>query len=117
MSRRTSIPGNRVGSFPSTEVDRGAELAERQHVSYWCVADHETALTFASEADVPNEWTCACCGAPASRLRGDARTPSPQSAFHRTPYEFLMMRRTVEEGEVLLNDALDALARRRSERA
>lgn len=117
MSSRASIPGNRVGSFPTTEVDRGAELAERQHVSYWCRADHETALTFAREADVPVEWICACCGAPASLVHGDARAPSPQSAFHRTPYEFLMMRRTVEEGEVILNDALDALARRRGELA
>jgi hypothetical protein len=94
-------------------VDRGAVLAARQHVSFWCSMNHETTLTFAEGVDVPVEWACRDCGAPASQLRGEAPNPTPESAFFRTPYEFLMMRRTEEEGEALLEEALADLARRR----
>ena len=34
-------------------------------------------------------------------------------AAHKTPYEFLMMRRTPAEGEKLLAEALETLASRR----
>jgi hypothetical protein len=36
-------------------------------------------------------------------------------ASHKTPYEFLMMRRTPAEGEKLLAEALEGLQARRAE--
>jgi hypothetical protein len=36
--------------------------------------------------------------------------------FPKTPYEFLLMRRTIEDGEKLLDDALEQLRRRRGDR-
>src|SRR5689334_18294009 len=102
MSRRATIAGRRMGGLASTEVDRGAELAARQHVNFWCALSHETTVTFAEGVDVPTEWVCRECGAPASQTPGAAEPAAPSSAFFRTPYEFLMMRRTEEEGEALL---------------
>jgi hypothetical protein len=113
VSRRATIPGRRIGSSASTELDRGAQLAARQQVTFWCSDNHETTLYFAEGVDVPLEWTCRECGGPASQLPGEARSAVPESAFFRTPYEFLMMRRTEEEGEALLEEALADLARRR----
>jgi hypothetical protein len=40
----------------------------------------------------------------------------PQRWFPRTPYEFLMMRRTPEDGERLLDEALAALHARTGRR-
>jgi hypothetical protein len=100
---------------PTDQVDRGAPLAERHTVTFWCPRDHGTVVTFSVDAETPGSWDCAQCGDPASPDRGVAR-PAPQPRwFPRTPYEFLMMRRTPEDGERLLNEALAALhdARRR----
>lgn len=116
MSGRAGIRGSRLSSFPTTEVDRGAELASRQLTTYWCAADHETTLPFASDVAAPEEWACGQCGAPATLSRGEAPAATGEPVFFRTPYQFLMMRRTEEEGEVLLQEALDALARRRGTR-
>ena len=55
-------------------------------------------------------WECAICGQPAGM---DKETPPAPvgvaGASHKTPYEFLMMRRTEAEGEVLLAEALEKL--------
>jgi hypothetical protein len=106
---RSSIRASRISGMPTTEVDRGGELAPRAQVEYWCAADHVTTPTFASDAAAPEQWDCVVCGAPATMLRGTALPPGRQAAFHRTPYEFLMMRRTEEDGEKLLNEALAKL--------
>jgi hypothetical protein len=98
---------------PSQQVDRGAPLAARNHVTYWCVADHVTTVIFEASADAPVEWECASCGSPAQIERGVAKRRTAQRVFPRTPYEFLMMRRTPEEGEELLAVALAELKLRR----
>ena len=106
---RSSIRASRISGTPTSEVDRGGELAPRGQVEYWCSADHVTTPTFAAEASPPDAWDCAACGAPATQLRGSALPRGRQAAFHRTPYEFLMMRRTEEDGEKLLTEALEKL--------
>jgi hypothetical protein len=106
---RSSIRASRISGTPTTEVDRGGDLAPRAQIEYWCADDHVTTPTFASEASPPDQWDCAVCGAPAAQLRGSARPAGRQAAFHRTPYEFLMMRRTEEDGEKLLAEALEKL--------
>lgn len=102
------IRGSRLTST-TNQVDRGAPLAERQTAAYWCADDHHTAVTFSADAQVPSEWSCAHCGGPASLDRGTAGASTRPPHFFRTSYEFLMMRRTPEEGELLLAEALAAL--------
>ena len=104
---RSSIRASRISGTPTTEVDRGGVLAPRAEVQYWCAGDHVSTPTFAAEAAPPEEWDCVQCGAPAKQLRGTAIPMGRQAAFHRTPYEFLMMRRTEEDGEKLLAEALE----------
>jgi hypothetical protein len=99
---------------PSNQVDRGGPLAARNHVAYWCVDDHTTKVVFEANAEVPLEWECATCGSPAQNVRGVATVAVRQRVFPRTPYEFLMMRRTPAEGEELLADALADVKRRRA---
>jgi hypothetical protein len=114
MSRKVTLRGHRLTGTPSSEVDRGAELAKRQDATYWCSADHDTTVTFAADVEPPGVWACTTCAGPASLERGTAGPASPVPAFHRTSYEFLMMRRTPEEGEALLADALQRLRGRTS---
>ena len=100
-------------SWPGTgEVDRGAPLAGRRTVEYWCHADHRTTATLSDEAEAPDQWQCVRCGAPASQDRGTLGPPT-RTGFHRTPYEFLMMRRTEKDGERLLDEALAELRNRK----
>ncbi|MDQ1695866.1 MAG: hypothetical protein QOJ03_1219 [Frankiaceae bacterium] len=73
--------------------------------AFACTADHRTVVPLPSDAPVPEEWICSLCGLPAVRRDG----PSTE----RTPYDFLRMRRTLEDGERLLDDALAQLRRRR----
>jgi hypothetical protein len=114
MKGRPVLRGTRFVTT-SNQVDRGAELAPRHPVDYWCVEDHRTSPQFASDADPPVEWLCRVCGGPSVQERGSAGVAVRPRFFPRTPYEFLMMRRTVEEGEVLLAEALAALRKRRSD--
>ena len=112
MTRRAAIRASRFVT-PSNQVDRGAELAPRRVVDYWCAADHHTSTLFAADADLPAEWPCRACDGAATTARGTAPTHSRAALFPRTPYEFLMMRRTVEDGERLLAEALRVLRQRR----
>lgn len=110
--RRNSVRGTRLSGRRPSEVDRGAPLAGRRTVTYWCHAGHETAPAFSDEVEPPAEWQCSRCGEPAGRQRGAMGRPAG-AGFHRTPYEFLMMRRTEVEGERLLEEALADLRSRR----
>jgi hypothetical protein len=105
--RGSAVRASRLAR-PTDQVDRGAPLAERHDVTYWCAADHHTAVTFSLDAETPSAWDCGRCGGPASPARGTAPIPTRPLWFPRTPYEFLMMRRTPEEGEILLAEALAA---------
>jgi hypothetical protein len=111
--RRVTVRGNRLAGTPSSEIDRGAELSPRQQVHYWCAEDHETIATLAADIEAPATWDCAECGGPAVAERGEAPPAVAPPTFHRTSYEFLMMRRTPAEGEQILEEALDKLARSR----
>jgi hypothetical protein len=79
-----------------------------RELAFACTAGHRTVVPIPTDAPVPDEWICSRCGQPALR-RDDPFTG-------RTPYDFLRMRRTLEDGERLLDDALAQLRRRRSSR-
>lgn len=112
MKRRSAVRATRLAS-PTNQVDRGAALAARVDVDYWCATDHQTTATFAADVDAPTEWLCTRCGGPAAPERGTAGQLPRPAVFFRTPYEFLMMRRTPEDGERLLADALAGLRKSR----
>jgi hypothetical protein len=96
----------------SNQVDRGAALAPRRVSEYWCAADHLTSAAFAVEIEPPVAWPCRVCSGSSSLQRGTAPLQARPRSFRRTPYEFLMMRRTAEDGERLLAEALAAMRAR-----
>lgn len=108
MRRRPGLRGGRLVAA-SNQVDRGAEPVARRVADYWCASDHHTPAAFAVDVEVPVVWSCRVCSGPAVLERGSAPVAIRPRFFPRTPYEFLMMRRTVEEGEEILTDALAAM--------
>jgi RNA polymerase binding protein RbpA len=111
--RWSSIRASRLSGPGTGEVDRGGALAERREVLYWCATGHVSTPHLAADIEPPEQWECSTCGAPSSRSMLAPPPTAPRSAFHKTPYEFLMMRRTAEEGEALLEEALTNLRSRR----
>ncbi|MDQ1685984.1 MAG: hypothetical protein QOC82_2721 [Frankiaceae bacterium] len=108
MKRRSGVRGARLVS-PTTQVDRGGPLAARRVSDYWCAEDHRTSAAFAADVDPPNEWQCRVCSGPSALERGTAPTALAPKFCPRTPYEFLMMRRTEADGQLILADALAAM--------
>jgi hypothetical protein len=108
MKRHSALRGNRLASA-SNQVDRGGDLVARRVFDYWCAADHCTSAAFAADVEPPGEWTCRVCSGPSSVARHTAPVASRPRFFPRTPYEFLMMRRTEQDGERILAEALAAM--------
>ncbi|MCP2255724.1 RNA polymerase-binding protein [Prauserella aidingensis] len=107
-----AIRGTRIGAAgPSSESERG-ETAPRSVVSYWCANGHESRLSFALDAEIPNEWDCPKCGLP-----GGQDVQNPPSSGRTEPFkshlEYVKERRSDEEGEALLEEALEKLRQRR----
>ncbi|MEU4755200.1 RNA polymerase-binding protein RbpA [Micromonospora tulbaghiae] len=81
-------------------------------VVYWCRHGHRVEFLIAAEAETPASWECPRCGEPAGPDPGDP--PGRQRAEpYKTHLAYVQERRTPEEGEALLAEALDALRRRR----
>jgi len=72
-----AIRGSRVGAGPMGEAERG-EAAARQRVVYFCSHEHESVITFAIEAQIPDSWDCPRCGLPAS-LDSENPPPAPKN--------------------------------------
>jgi hypothetical protein len=104
-----AIRGSRVGAGPSGEAERGA-AAPCVHVSYWCSNHHETRPTFADEANmmIPEYWDCPRCGLPAGQ---DQANPPPATRVepYKTHLAYVKERRSQNEGEAILDEALKAL--------
>ncbi|MCG5446910.1 RNA polymerase-binding protein RbpA [Micromonospora sp. NIE79] len=94
--------------------DERHQPAPRQDVSYWCRNDHRVDIRIAADVEPPPLWDCPRCGLPAGR---DAQ--NPPGRVRAEPYKshlaYVKERRTAEEGEALLAEALAALRRRRGE--
>ena len=113
MPKRTSLRATRPSGVAGPQVDRGGPLSERQIVAYWCRESHVTKAVLAADAEAPTEWDCGTCGAPAAPSADGPGPAIRQPVFFRTPYEFLMMRRTEKEGEELLAEAMAELSAKR----
>jgi hypothetical protein len=104
---RTGIKGARIGSGPMGEPERG-DLAPRTTASYWCGNGHHTQPSFAVGAEIPVLWDCPRCGLPAGPDPDDTPVPSGNTPF-KTHLGYVRQRRSQEDGEILLNEALAKL--------
>ena len=105
-----------MGSGPMGEKDHGVR-AERVAVSYWDALGNETVRYFAAdidEADIPEQIDSPHTGLPAGRDR-----QSPPELLKNEPYKthlaYVKERRTPEEAEELLEQALQKLRERRGQ--
>ena len=93
------------------EAERG-DAAPRQRVSFFCENGHETRPSFADDAQVPEAWECPTCGLPAGT---DKENPpaAPKIEPYKTHLAYVKERRTDEDGQAILDEALDRLRARR----
>jgi RNA polymerase-binding protein len=93
------------------EAERG-ESAPRQTVGYFCAHGHESVITFAVEAQIPSSWDCPRCGLPAS-LDSENPPPPPKVEPYKTHLAYVKERRSDQEAEDILDEAIKALRARR----
>ena len=93
------------------EAERG-EAAPRNRIPFWCANLHETRVSFASEADVPELWDCPRCGLPAGQDQASP-PPAPRNEPYKTHLAYVRERRSDADGDALLQEALTRLHQRR----
>ena len=93
------------------EAERG-ESAARQGVTYFCSHGHQAVITFAAEAQVPESWDCPRCGLPAS-LDSANPPPAPKIEPYKTHLAYVKERRSHQEAQDILDEALQALRDKR----
>ena len=110
-----AIRGSRIGAGPMGEAERG-EAAPRAFVSYWCANGHEMTPSFSLDegVEIPDEWTCKKCGLPAGQDK-DNPPAAPTAEVYKTHLAYVKERRTPEEAEQLLEEALQKLRAKRGQ--
>lgn len=108
MAERTAgIRGTRLGGPRSFEDEDASTFFEpRSTHTYQCTLGHETSVPFHRDAEVPTFWSCGTC--PAEAVHSD-RTGAPAAVTKtgsKSHWEQLQSRRTTEELEALLKQAL-----------
>lgn len=109
-----AIRGARVGSGPMGEKDYGIR-AERIAVSYWDALGNETIRYFAAdvpEDEIPEQIDSPQTGLPAGRDK-DNPPQMEKAEPYKTHLAYVKERRTPEEAEELLEQALQKLRKRR----
>lgn len=114
MAGGNAIRGSRVGAGPMGESERG-ETAPRRRVAFFCANGHETRPSFASDAQIPDTWDCPRCGWPAGQDRHNVPS-APHTEPYKTHLAYVRERRSDEDGEALLEEALADLRRARGGR-
>ena len=107
----SAIRGSRVGAGPMGEAERG-DTAPRRRVVYFCAHRHESVLTFAVDAQVPDSWDCPRCGLPAS-LDSENPPPPPKIEPYKTHLAYVKERRSDKEAAAILDEAIATLRERR----
>ena len=107
MAGGSAIRGSRVGAGPMGEAERG-EAAPRKRIAFWCANGHESRPSFAVDAQPPDTWDCPRCGFPAGRDRDNPPAP-PKNEPYKTHLAYVRERRTDEDGEAILQEALTKL--------
>lgn len=114
MSSSNAIRGARVGSGPMGEKDHGVR-AERTAVSYWDALGNETVRYFAADIDpeeIPELIDSPHTGLPAGRDRANPPELAKNEPY-KTHLAYVKERRTPEEADELLEQALQKLRERR----
>ena len=105
------IRGSRIGAGTERPTER-YEPAPRRAVTYWCRNDHVTEIRLAVTPRSRPSGTARAAGCPPVRTRRTRRA-APRPEPYKTHLAYVKERRTPEEGEALLAEALAALRRRR----
>lgn len=112
----SAIRGSRVGAGPMGEQDRGFH-ADRVAISYWDALGNETVRYFA--AGIADEEIPEVIDSPHSGLPAGRDKENPPALAKTEPYKthlaYVKERRTEEEAEALLGDALQQLRERRGQ--
>ena len=111
MASGSAIRGSRVGAGPMGEAERG-DAAPRIRMSFWCTNGHESRPSFATDAQIPEEWDCPKCGLPASSDRENP-PPPPKIEPYKTHLAYVKERRNDVDGDAILAEAIE---KRRSEK-
>ena len=106
----SAIRGSRVGAGPMGEAERG-DAAPRQQVVYYCAHAHESVMTFSVEAQIPDSWDCVRCGLPAS-LDSENPPAPPRIEPYKTHLAYVKERRSDDDGDAILAEALERLKER-----
>ncbi|MET3806096.1 hypothetical protein ABIB25_003105 [Nakamurella sp. UYEF19] len=112
MAGGNPIRGSRVGAGPSGESHRG-EVVARHRLEFYCSNGHSTRLSFAIDADLPETWDCPSCGLPAG-LDQQSPPETPRNEPFKSHLAYVKERRTDEDGEALLTEALARIAGKRT---
>jgi hypothetical protein len=110
----SAIRGSRVGSGPMGEQDRGYH-ADRIAISYWDALGNETVRYFAAnlpEEEIPDVIDSPSTGLPAGRDK-DNPPQLQKTEPYKTHLAYVKERRTEQEAEQILADALQQLRERR----
>jgi len=112
MAAGNPIHGSRVGAGPVGEAHRGEPVAHRR-LDFFCANGHDTALSFAVDAELPELWDCPRCGLPAG-LDRDAPPQVRRNEPYKSHLAYVKERRSDEDGEALLAEALARIADKRT---
>ena len=110
-----SMRGMRLGT-QSLESDRGVALSSRQTAEFRCAQGHQFPIVFSNEAELPQTWECASCGAVAIRFENGAEIEVTGLDVEpkRSHFDMVLERRTRDELEELLAEVLAEMRDRRS---
>jgi hypothetical protein len=88
------------------------DAVARTSVSYWCANGHQTEPSFAADVPVPERWECPRCGLPAGQ---DEHNPParPRAEPYKTHLAYVKERRSDEDAEAILAEAMRRLHERR----
>ncbi|MEU8799966.1 MULTISPECIES: RNA polymerase-binding protein RbpA [unclassified Spirillospora] len=112
MGSGNAIRGSRVGAGPMGEAERG-DAAPRVWVTFYCANRHETRPSFATDVAVPETWDCPRCGFPAGQDSENPPAP-PKTEPYKTHLAYVKERRSDEDGEAILEEALAKLREKRA---
>ncbi|APT90807.1 membrane protein [Corynebacterium sphenisci DSM 44792] len=104
------LRGSRMGAV-SYETDRDHDLAPRRMVKYQTDDGDVYEVPFAEDAEIPGEWLCKN-GQVGKLIEGEGTEAKPVKP-PRTHWDMLRERRSIEELDVLLDERIDLLRKRR----
>lgn len=104
------LRGSRMGAV-SYETDRDHDLAPRRMVRYRTDNGEVYEVPFADDAEIPSEWMCKN-GQLGILMEGDGQDVKPIKP-PRTHWDMLRERRGIEELDVLLEERIELLRKRR----